>query len=262
MLAEHQLSAVSWADLRAALFPATHAEEGDELDDDDDEDWEDDATMAAPAASGVPREQLMRSPMLLSSLEQVAQSANPQAHFLLASLYRCGRPNPYLYEESIKGRVLTTIERGWVDDYLRLEPQFRKYEAHLKAAALGGIRAAALEYGTAFENPEFIALAERLTGEVDALKMARLASSAESRERWLRTAAEQGSNGTGSTRVPRRCLGRGSGRGVGEFPLAAICRGTGTRRWGCRPRMDLAVPGAGAWGGPHPLDHGRVPRRW
>jgi hypothetical protein len=79
------------------------------------------------------------------------------------------------------------------DEYLRLEPQYRKYEAHLRAAALGGVRAAALEYGTAFENPEFIALAERLTGEVDALKLARHASSNEARERWLRTAAEQGS---------------------------------------------------------------------
>ena len=58
--------------------------------------------------------------MLLSSLEQAAGLANPQGHFLLAALYRCGRPNPYLYEESLKGRVLTVIERGWVDDYLRL----------------------------------------------------------------------------------------------------------------------------------------------
>lgn len=194
-IAERQLSAVSWADLRAALLPAAPVDTRDELDDDDDDDegWDDERPTAAPTAAGPAREQLMRSPMLLSSLEQAAGPTNPQGHFLLAALYRCGRPNPYLYEESLKGRVLTTIERGWVDDYLRLEPQYRKYESHLKAAALGGVRAAALEYGTAFEAPEFIALAERLTGEVDAMKMARLASSAEARERWLRTAAEQGS---------------------------------------------------------------------
>ena len=194
-IAEHQLSAISWADLRAALMPAAPVDRRDELDeeDDDDEGWDDELPTAAPTAAGPAREQLMRSPMLLSSLEQAAGPANLQGHFLLAALYRCGRPNPYLYEESLKGRVLTAIERGWVDDYLRLEPQYRKYESHLKAAALGGVRAAALEYGTAFEAPEFIALAERLTGEVDALKMARLASSAEARERWLRTAAEQGS---------------------------------------------------------------------
>jgi hypothetical protein len=135
----------------------------------------------------------MGSPMLLSSLEQAAGPANPQGHLLLAALYRCGRPNSYLYEESLKARVLTAIERGWVDDYLRLEPQYRKYEAHLRAAAQGGVRAAALEYGSAFESPEFIALAERLTGEVDVLEMARHASTDAARERWLRTAAEQGS---------------------------------------------------------------------
>jgi hypothetical protein len=198
-IAEHRLSAVSLADLRAALLPAAPVADRDDLDDDDDgiddddEGWDDELPTTAPPASGPAREQLMGSRMLLSSLEQAAGPANPQGHFLLAALYRCGRPNPYLYEESLKGRVLTAIERGWVDDYLRLEPQYRKYEAHLKAAALGGVRAAALEYGTAFENPEFIAMTERLTGEVDALKMARHASSDDARERWLRTAAEQGS---------------------------------------------------------------------
>lgn len=201
-IAEHRLSAVSLADLRAALLPTAQVADRDDLDDDnngieddddDDEGRDDVPPRAAAPASGPAREQLMGSPMLLSSLEQAAGPANPQGHFLLAALYRCGRPNPYLYEESLKGRVLTAIERGWVDDYLRLGPQYRKYEAHLKAAALGGVRAAALEYGTAFENPEFIALADRLTGEIDALKMARHASSDEARARWLRTAAEQGS---------------------------------------------------------------------
>ena len=89
--------------------------------------------------------------------------------------------------------MFTAVERGWVDDYLRLEPQYQKYEAHLKAAALGGIRAAALEYGTAFENQEFIALAERLSGDVDATKMARVAATPEARANWLRKAAEDGS---------------------------------------------------------------------
>lgn len=194
-IAERQLSAISWADLRAALLPATQDNDRDPPDEDgdDDEGWDDEPPMAAPSASGAAREQLMRSPMLLSSLEQGAGPANLQGHFLLAALHRCGRPNPYLYEESLKGRVLTTIERGWVDDYLRLEPQYRRYEAHLKAAALGGVRAAALEYGKAFEAPEFIAMADRMTGDVDAMEMARHAPSDEARERWLRTAAQQGS---------------------------------------------------------------------
>ena len=199
-VAEHGLAAVPWVDLRAALLPAPSIDDSGDLgadDEDDSEDWDDEpdaeVPAEAPVASGPARSQLLASPLLLSSLEQAAAASNLQAHHLLASLLRCGRPNPYLYEESLKGRVLTTIERGWVEDYLRLEPQYRKYEAHLKAAALGGVRAAALEYGKAFEAPEFIAMADRMTGEVDALEMARVVPSEESRERWLRTAAQQGS---------------------------------------------------------------------
>lgn len=199
-VAEHGLAAVPWTDLRAALLPAPSIDDTGDLDADDEDDgdeWADEpdaeVPAEAPVASGPARSELLSSPLLLSSLEQAAAAPNPQAHHLLASLLRCGRPNPYLYEESLKGRVLTAIERGWVEDYLRLEPQYRKYESHLKAAALGGVRAAALEYGKAFEAPEFIAMADRMSGDVDALEMARLSPRGEARERWLRTAAEQGS---------------------------------------------------------------------
>ncbi len=191
LIAEYRLAAISWVDLQATLIPPPKVDDRDDLDvDDDDEGWDDEPPKAEASASGPGREQLMGSPMLVSSLKQAAGPANPQGHFLLASLCRCSRPNPYLYEESLKGRVLTAIERGWVDDYLRLEPHYRKYEAHLKAAALGGVRAAALECGKVFEASEFIAMADRMAGDVDALEMARLAPTAESRARWLRTAAE------------------------------------------------------------------------
>jgi hypothetical protein len=192
LVAKHRLAAISWSDLQATLMPPPKVEDRDDLDDDE-EGWDDEPPAVEATASGPTREQLMGSPMLVSSLEQAAGPANPQGHFLVAALCRCSSPNPYLYEESLKGRVLTAIERGWVDDYLRLEPQYRRYEAHLKAAALGGVRAAALEYGKVFEAPEFIAMADQMAGDVDALEMARLAASDESRARWLRTAAEQGS---------------------------------------------------------------------
>lgn len=60
-----------------------------------------------------------------------------------------------------------------------------KYEAHLKQAALGGMRAAALERGAVSENPEFFALAEQLTGDVDADQMARVAATPEARAMWM-----------------------------------------------------------------------------
>lgn len=189
LMADRRISAISWADLRVALRPVPTSDGADDFDDDDDSDgWDEEP----PAASSA-REPLSRSPMLLSSLEQAAGPTNPERHFMLAALLRCSRPNPYLHEESRKGRVLSVIERRWVDEYLQLEPQYRKYEAHLKAAALGGVRAAALEYGKAFEAPEFIAMADRMSGDVDAVEMARVAPDEASRVRWLRTAAEQGS---------------------------------------------------------------------
>lgn len=190
-VAERQLSSVRWSDLAAVLTPARRAADDDGRD--DAEEWDDvDEVVPDEPATGLTRDRLLRSPLLLHSLAHAAD-ANPRAHHLLAALYRCERPNSYLYEESLKGRVLTTVERGWVDEYPRLELQFRKYEAHLKAAALGGVRAAALEYAAAFDSQAFFELAERLSGDVDADRMAAIAATPQSRATWLRTAAEQGS---------------------------------------------------------------------
>lgn len=191
-VAERQLSSVRWSDLAAVLTPATRAADDDGRD--DVEEWDDDdEVVPEEPATGLTRDRLLRSPLLLHSLADAAEATNPRAHHLLAALYRCERPNAYLYEESIKGRVLTTVERGWVDEYLRLESQFRKYEAHLKAAALAGARSAAVEYAAAFDSQAFFELAERLSGDVDADRMAAIAATPQSRARWLRTAAEQGS---------------------------------------------------------------------
>ena len=156
-VAERQLSSVRWSELADVLTPAMRVADDDELDRDEEEDWDDDDDEAVPVDPpiGLTRDRLLRSPLLLHSLEHAAEAPNPRAHHLLAALYHCERPNPYLYEESLKGRVLTTVERGWVNEYLRLEPQFRKYEAHLKAAALGGVRSAAVEYAAAFDSQEF-----------------------------------------------------------------------------------------------------------
>lgn len=191
-VAERQLSSVRWSDLAAVLTPATRVADDDGLH--DAEEWDDDDEVVPDKpATGLTRDRLLRSPLLLHSLAHAAEATNPRAHHLLAALYRCERPNAYLYEESLRGRVLTTVERGWVDEYPRLELQFRKYEAHLKAAALGGVRAAALEYAAAFDSQAFFELAERLSGDVDADRMAEIAATPQSRATWLRTAAEQGS---------------------------------------------------------------------
>lgn len=198
LIAEHGLGLVRWTALASLLptglpSPAQGAEEEDDDWDGDLADW-DEAPRPEQRTPAWQREMYLSSGLLLDSLAvAVAADKHPHAHHILAQLYRCSKPNPYLYEESLKGRLLTSSERTWVEEYLHFAPHFVLYERHLKAAAEAGVRAAALEYGTEFERPEFVALAERLEGHVDPELMARVASTPHARSRWLRQAAEAGS---------------------------------------------------------------------
>ena len=188
-----QVSCIRWVDVREALVVVPVLVDESRLDDED-EDWDDEDEGPQPARiAGPDSHPFLSSPLLLDSLEQMAEGADGQVHHVLATLYRCKRPNPYLHEESLKGRPLTRIEQVWVDEYLLAEPRFRKYEAHLKAAALAGVRPAAVEYAAVFDTREFFELAERMTGDVDADRMAQIAATPDSRAAWLRTAAEGGS---------------------------------------------------------------------
>lgn len=196
-ISERRLGLVRWATLAPLLPTAPSSVDlgGDAAHEEADEDSDDRDDAPRPSTRGVvhpPREHYLVSGLLLDSLGNAA-ATDPHAHQMLAALHRCSKPNPYLYEKSLKGRQLSASERGWVEDYLRLAPRHQRYEMHLKAAAEAGVRAAALEYGSVFERPEFIALAERLDGEVDPEQMARVATSLEVRARWLRQAAEAGS---------------------------------------------------------------------
>ena len=189
-----QVSCIRWVDVREALVVVPVLVDESRLDDED-EDWDDEDEGPQPARiAGPDSHPFLSSPLLLDSLEQMAEGADGQVHHVLATLYRCKRPNPYLHEESLKGRPLTRIEQVWVDEYLLAEPRFRKYEAHLKAAALAGVRPAAVEYAAVFDSREFFELAERMTGDVDADRMARFAGTPDARAAWLRTAAEGGSD--------------------------------------------------------------------
>lgn len=202
--------------------------------------------------------------MLLDGLERWAESGGAERRHVLAALYRCARPNPYLYEESLKGRVLTAVERGWVDDYLRLEPRFGKYEQHLKAAALGGVRAAAAEYAAVFESQEFFELAERLSGDVDAERMAHVAPTPEARARWLEVAADQGSESAlqqlareGDRSAIERLAERGDVDALRTAAEQAVRRGEALGAWtwqylALRHGVDLAKSTLAAYhdGGP------------
>ena len=134
------------------------------------------------------------SPLLLDSLERAVQlrPADAIAHFALAAYYRCGRPSPYLYEESLKGRKLSSIEQAWVDDYLHDAPLYEKYMRHLKTAASLGDRMAALECAEVLGGRALYEIADQMDGPVDARRMVEVAPDDAQRMKWLRVAAAEG----------------------------------------------------------------------
>jgi hypothetical protein len=233
-----QLSCVRWAYVREALAVVPHRVDEDRLKDDD-EDWEDEDETPKPMSAVVPDPQrFLSSPLLLDGLEQMAEGADGEVRWLLAALYRCKRPNPYLHEELLKGRQLTRIEQGWVDEYLVAEPRFRKYAEHLKAAALGGVRAAAVEYAAVFDSREFFELAERMAGDVDANRMAEIAATPDARMAWLRTAAEGGSESAlrqlargGESWAQERLAERGNFDALREVAESALEHGDLRKAW-------------------------------
>ena len=200
LIGELKLSFVEWQTLATALHAASrpsreHPDDEDELMDEEleDEDWDTEAQ--SRSGSHQPDQVLpASSPLLLDSLERAIQlrPTDPIAHFALAAYYRCGRPSPYLYEESLKGRKLSSIEQGWVEGYLRAAPLYEKYVHHLKAAASLGDRMAALECAELLGGRALYEVVDKMEGPVSALRMAELAPDDAERMKWLRVAAAEG----------------------------------------------------------------------
>ncbi|QOF77561.1 hypothetical protein [Variovorax sp. 38R] len=200
LIGELQLSFVEWQALVAAVH-ASSPRSRESLDDEDelaDEDLEDDEweTESRSNPRHQPQSQTLPtpSPLLLDSLERAAQLRpnDPVAHYALAAFYRCERPSPYLYEESLKGRKLSSIEQGWVEGYLRAAPLYEKYACHLKAAASLGDRMAALEYAELLGGRALYEVVDKMEGPVSAQRMAELAPDDTQRLKWLRVAAAEG----------------------------------------------------------------------
>ncbi len=184
-----QLCVVRWHDLDSLLqFPKVSADVEEDIDDD----WAEEPEPSVEILQTFTHESLLSSTLLLENLT-LASTQKPIALHVLAAIHRCEKPNPYLYEESLKGRVLNATEQLMVDNYLLKKPRYQLYEKHLKSAAESGVRQAALEYGLVFDRPDFIAMAERLKGDVDALAMANAVTTPEAKRIWLRKAAETGS---------------------------------------------------------------------
>lgn len=160
--------------------------EWDQDDLDDDEDWSEES--GGSGKLPIPKS----SQALRDDLADRASRGDARSHYRLAKLLACKVPSDYLYQESLKGRALTTQEQIWVDQYLQLVPQREKYLQHLQAAADGGIRAANLEYAIETNDPSYRERAVNMTGDIDWRALAETASSDEERNRWLRQAADDG----------------------------------------------------------------------
>jgi hypothetical protein len=175
--------------LDESLFPSPSRSDADlgwDEDDFDDEDWSNESGSSdkPPITKS--------SQALLDDLADRASQGDARSHYRLAKLLACKVPSDYLYQESLKGRVLVAQEQIWVDRYLQLVPQREKYLQHLQAAADGGIRAANLEYAIEANAPSYRERAVSMTGEIDWRALAKTASSNEERHRWLWQAADDG----------------------------------------------------------------------
>lgn len=122
---------------------------GSDLEDDEDDD---DHEFPSKISIRKQKNRLMASKLLKESLEQSALAGNSLAHFAIAEINRCTRPNSYLSDEARKGRILNSVEQGWVDGYEISLEQFKKFRTHMRQAALGGIYDAAREYIALFSE--------------------------------------------------------------------------------------------------------------
>jgi hypothetical protein len=190
--AQKPFGCLALAELDESLFSSpSRADadlEGDEDDFNDDGDWSEESV--GPENRPV----LNSSQVLLDDLANRASQGEVRSHYRLAKLLACKIPSDYLYQESLKGRVLVAQEQIWVDQYLQLVPQREKYLQHLQAAADGGIRAANLEYAMEANAPSYRERAVNMTGDIDWRALAKTAASHEERNRWLRQAADDGDN--------------------------------------------------------------------
>jgi len=170
---ERGLSFIRFSEVLAALLAESRQEKveddfDDGMDFDDDPGSDPSEEEAGPDAESTIKG-FLTSQLLADVLDQAAAAGNAFASYILAVAYRCDLPSSYLYEESLKGRVLTKIEQGWVDAYIQNRPRFEKYEYYLRQAATGGVRWAAAEFAEVFDQPEFFyTLAEKGDGPVNA----------------------------------------------------------------------------------------------
>lgn len=189
------VSFIGLSELMEILRPDPLLDDGDDWESDlEDDDEDDDEDFEFPSKNGILRQKnrLLTSELLKESLELSALAGHSLAHFAIAEINRCTRPNSYLSDEARKGRVLNSVEQGWVDGYENSLAQFKKFRTHLRQAALGGIHDAAQEYIALFSEEHAIDMAAVSESAVEAKTISYYADPQREME-TLRLAAKSGS---------------------------------------------------------------------
>lgn len=160
--AQKPFGCLALAELDESLFSSPSRADADlELDEDDfdDEEWPDE-----PGSELIQEPALTSSQVLLDDLKDRAVHGDAFSHYRLAKLLECKVPSDYLYQESLKGRILSSQEQIWADEYVNFKAQREQYELHLRAAADGGVRIAAMVYAAITNDPDYIAAASTMKG--------------------------------------------------------------------------------------------------
>lgn len=182
--ADQPFGCFALSELDESLFPPRP-----QLDDEpewDDSDLDDDEDGSDGQERGQPKRPIPKlSRVLLDDLADRASRGEAFSHYRLAKLLECKAPNDYLYQESLRGRVLNSQEKIWVEEYFRLRVQHAEYLKHLACAADGNIRAAALDYSLVTGKAEYRHRAEKMGGDADPQLMADSASDWPTRRAWL-----------------------------------------------------------------------------
>lgn len=160
--AQKPFGCLALTELDETLFSSPSRADADlewDEDDFDDEEWPDE-----PGSKLKQEPVFTSSQVLLDDLKGRAARDDPFSHFRLAKLLECKVPSDYLYQESLKGRILTSQEQIWADEYVKFKTQREQYEHHLQAAADGGVRIAAMIYAAITNDPDYRAAASTMKG--------------------------------------------------------------------------------------------------
>jgi len=191
LYAQQPFGCLPLSELDEYLFESASGTAGDS--DSEDQDFEDDEDWPEEDESEAVRRVFPKtSELLRADLEDRANGGDAYSHYRLAKLLECKVPPDYLYQESLRGRVLNAQEQRWVDNYLTLSEQHLRYLKHLLAAADGGVRAAALDYSIEVGSTDYRLRAEQMDGYVNPRRMAASAPDWPTRREWLWRLADSG----------------------------------------------------------------------